>query len=271
MEFPRHVAELERRRPLSSPRALDNLVVLSSVPSTNLLAKGIALDYETEGLALLPLLILAWEQSAGRGRQGRSWSSPAGRGVYATLVVPVADPGLLGGLPLLVGTGLCRALAPHLTAPCRLKWPNDLLVDADPGDASRRRKIGGILIESLIRPGEPPVALVGFGVNHGQEQEELPPGATSLHLQGNDRVTLADLTWDLVGAVERELEHLGDTAYAVASYRELIVHRPGERLVCQAGGEVIEGRFLGIGELGHLRIDCGGRERTLAAGEVIES
>ena len=61
-------------------------------------------------------LFLAFEQTAGRGRLGRSWSSPAGQGVYASRMLTV-EPERLQTLPLLVGVGLCRALDPHLPTP----------------------------------------------------------------------------------------------------------------------------------------------------------
>jgi biotin-(acetyl-CoA carboxylase) ligase len=82
-------------------------------------------------------------------------------------------------------------------------------------------------------------------------------------------VSLAELTWDLIAAVEEELAHLGDTAYAVAGYRELSVHQPGERIACRVGAEVIEGTFQGFDEHGRLRLESGGREVLIAAGEVL--
>src|SRR4029077_2928082 len=128
---------------------------------------------------------------------GRSWASPAGKGTYATRVVEAADPALLPTRPLLFAGGLCRALSPHLPTPCRLKWPNDLLVEV----GGERRKIGGILIEALVRPGERAMALIGFGVNLFHDAGELPETATSLRLMGGplglggNQASLADLTW----------------------------------------------------------------------------
>ncbi|HXO27370.1 MAG TPA: biotin--[acetyl-CoA-carboxylase] ligase [Thermoanaerobaculia bacterium] len=287
MDFERYVTEIERGRARAATAGAhgpENLVVLARTVSTNLLARGVAADYETEGLDLTPMLVLALEQSGGRGRQGRSWSSPRGQGVYATLARPYGQKELLPALPLLVGLGLCRALAPHLPHGCRLKWPNDLVVphglesavgaDADEaarrGDrtngtlgaarASRASKIGGILIEALVHPGDACVALIGFGVNHGQRLEELPPGATSLlletggHLGSGRGIGLAELTWELVAGVERELAHVGDLPYAVAAYRELIIHRPGEWLVCKVGEREVAGAFAGIDDAGRLRL-----------------
>lgn len=264
MDFDHYVEGLERRR--GRRGRPENLVVLPSVASTNALARSILAEYQNEGQTLHPLLVLALEQSGGRGRQGRSWSSPWGKGVYATRVLQVADPSLLQTLPLLVGIGLCRALSQHLPSPCRLKWPNDLLVEV----GGERRKIGGILIEASVRPGEESIAIVGFGVNYLHEAADLPETATSLGLLNGGGVSLEDLTWDLVEGVEAELTHLGDSAYAVARYREQSVHQPGERIVFRAGDSVTEGTFQGFDETGRLLLERGSETVALAAGEVIE-
>lgn len=263
-------AEMEQARPAEPGpgRGPENLVLVRSVTSTNQLARAIVTEYEQEAQHLHPLLLLAREQTGGRGRQGRAWSSPPGRGVYATRVLTVENAELLQSLPLLVGVGLCRGLAPHLPAPCRLKWPNDLVVETPAG----RKKIGGILIEALVRSGEPSSAIIGFGINHGHAETELPETGTSLRLlaAGTALPSLGKLTWDLVDALERELEHLGDVPYAVDAYREHTVHRPGDTISCRVGDGVVEGRFRGFDERGRLLLERDGEELCLPAGEVIE-
>jgi BirA family biotin operon repressor/biotin-[acetyl-CoA-carboxylase] ligase len=269
VDYDRYFQELlERNRRGGGP---ENVVILSEVGSTNALARAVATHYQNEDETLRPLLLLAFEQTGGRGRQGRSWSSPAGKGAYATRIIEADDPALLQTLPLLAGVGLCRALSAHLPTPCRLKWPNDLLVEVK----GERRKIGGVLIEALVRPGERAVGLIGFGVNLFHEAADLPETATSLRLLGallggKTSASLADLTWDLVQGLEAELTHLGDPAYAVESYRPLSIHRPGERIVCRFGETVIEGTFAGFDETGRLLLDSEGRRIPVAAGEVIE-
>jgi BirA family biotin operon repressor/biotin-[acetyl-CoA-carboxylase] ligase len=256
----------------------ENLLVLPVVASTNGFARLIATEYQDASEPLYPLVILAYGQSGGRGRQGRSWSSPAGKGAYVTRVIGTDDPALLQTLPLLVGVGLCRALAAHLPVPCRLKWPNDLVVEVESGGRPERRKIGGILIEALVRPGERSLALAGFGINLFHTAAELPETATSLALLGDEGsqeeggAALAALAWSLVRGVEAELAHLGDVAYAVASYRPLAVHQPGERLVSRVGETATAGAFAGFDETGRLLLDSDsdGRRIVVAAGEVIE-
>jgi BirA family biotin operon repressor/biotin-[acetyl-CoA-carboxylase] ligase len=265
-EFIPYLRELERLRRTAGAGSAENLVVLERVESTNGLARTLLTEYEKEGLDLRPLLILAFEQTGGRGRQGRQWSSPRGLGVYATRVLHVDDPERLQMLPLLVGIGLCRALE-GLGVSCRLKWPNDVLVET----GEERRKIGGILIEALVHPGAAAAAIIGFGVNHGQSADELPAGATSLRLERPDSPDLATLAWNLVAGMERELSHLGDVAYAVEAYRQWSVHRPGERLTCRVGEKVIEGNFAGFDEIGRLILATAEGEVRLSSGEVVES
>lgn len=267
MDFQRYVEGLERRRGRRSPSGPENLVVVPRVDSTNTLVRAIIAEYQEEPQTFHPLLVLALEQTGGRGRQGRGWSSPRGKGVYATRVVALSDPALLQNLPMLMGVGLCKGLSRHL-APisCRLKWPNDLLVEIQ----GERKKLGGILIEASVQAGKEVLAVAGFGVNVFHEAGDLPETGTSLRLLGRDAAPLEEVTWDLVEGVEAELAHLADPAYAVEGYRTLSVHQPGEPLACRVGESVLEGTFGGFDESGRLLLDSGGRRIPLAAGEVIE-
>ncbi len=271
--FAAYLDELERTRPPQEDRTEyripENLVIVRSVDSTNLLAREIVKEYDQEEQELHSVLILALEQRGGRGRQGRSWMSPPGKGVYATRVLWAHEAGLLQTLPLLVGIGLCRGLARHLPATCRLKWPNDLVVETH----GERKKIGGILIEAVVRPDDCALAIIGFGVNHGHEAGELPETGTSLRLLGGEPILipLGRLVWDLVAGLEAELVHLGDAAYAVEQYRGLSVHRECEPITCQVGQGTVEGTFRGFDDLGRLKLATkDGEELLLSSGEVLE-
>lgn len=264
-----------------SPLGPANRVVLASVDSTNRLARRVVAAYAAEEMPAPEFLVLALEQTLGRGRQGRAWLSPRGCGVYATRVLPLRDGGsgegrreeALSSLPLLAGVGLARALGTALEAGgsagrAGLEWPNDLLVEG--------RKVGGVLAESLTLGETPPVALIGFGVNHRRPREgsELPPGSTALADHLETPPSLAAFARTLVAGLEAELAHLGDLPYATAAYRELSVHRPGDRLVCRTGDEVVEGTFAGFDDRGHLVLGQvpgrKGGEARLAAGEIVE-
>ncbi len=285
MDLDLYLEQLVAARP-TGPGAPVNVVALSRVGSTNALARRIAAEYEREDLDVPALLLVAEEQTAGRGRQGRSWSSPRGKGVYLTLVRRLAPASALPTLPLLVGIAMSKTLDRYLPRPSRLKWPNDLRTSG--------RKIGGVLIEARLRPsgegeaapaglGEAAAAapadvmvtvLIGIGINHGHEAEDFPegaPAATSLELEGVGEVPMATLTWELVGAVDGELARFGESAYAVAAYRERSEHAPGDRLRCRGAEGEVAGTFLGFDEGGRLRLEVDGEERRLAAGEVVEN
>lgn len=260
MDFELYVAALDRER---RRRAPENVLVLESVSSTNSLARKVVAEYETEGQPAVPVLLLAFEQTAGRGRLGRTWTSARGKGVYATRVAQVADAGRLALLPLAVGLGLCRPLA---ALGCRLKWPNDLVIEA----AGQRRKLGGVLIEASPRPEGRSTAVVGFGVNVLQEVGEIPDTATSLALAGADRPSLAAVTWELVEGVERELGRLEDGSFRASDYIELSVHRRGERIACRVGEETVSGDFAGFSDEGRLILETAGERKVVSAGEIVE-
>ena len=103
-------------------------------------------------------LLAADEQSAGRGRRGRRWHSPAGAGVLFSLALPLERPVReLAGLSLVAGLAAVRALRALGAAEVGLRWPNDLLV--------RGAKLGGILVETRAQ-GKGCLAVVGVGVNY---------------------------------------------------------------------------------------------------------
>lgn len=124
--------------------------VLARCASTN----SVLLGEPLEG----PVLLAADEQSAGRGRRGRRWHSPAGCGVLFSLGLPLARaPRELAGLSIVAGVAAVRALRALGAAEAALKWPNDLLLGGG--------KLGGILVETRAR-GTGSAAVAGIGVNH---------------------------------------------------------------------------------------------------------
>ena len=145
---------------ISSTGIVREIVELHSVGSTN----TVALDSGRPGL-----LVVASEQTAGRGRKGRTWFSPAGTNLYMTLTVDTNDP----RLPLVAGVAVREALSVLMvkSALLEVKWPNDLIVHG--------RKLCGILCES--RGG---ITAVGIGVNVNQLAwpPDLADSATSLAL-----------------------------------------------------------------------------------------
>jgi BirA family transcriptional regulator, biotin operon repressor / biotin---[acetyl-CoA-carboxylase] ligase len=174
------------RRALIRPGSLwTALDVVEATGSTNSdLAARVSGDLPPEGAVLL-----AEEQTAGRGRLDRTWTAPARSGLFLSVLL---RPGLdvpterWGWLPLLTGVAVASGLARAAGVDTALKWPNDLLVTVD----GEERKAGGILAERAGRG----AVVVGIGLNVSLSAAELPvPGAGSLALAGAlslDRETL---------------------------------------------------------------------------------
>lgn len=279
MGFGAFLDELLRLQAEGPARLPGNLIVLPRIGSTNEIGRRIARDYFAEGQAPPAALVAAWEQTEGRGRRGRAWASPPGRGVYASLLTPLAGAERLHTLPLLAGVALCRAAGRHLPAGgprCRLKWPNDLLLVGAGGEG---RKLGGLLIE--VERGEEGMAaaVIGFGLNirpsRAVEEAAAEGGGAApaaLAEAGPEPPSPALLLRDLAASLMAELAHLGDETYAAREYQALSAHTPGERLRCRDGERTVEGVFLGFDRRGFLRLRpeaAEGGELRLAAGEVL--
>jgi len=123
-------------------------------------------------------VVTAAEQTAGRGRQGRTWTAPPNKALlYSAIVRPLEERHMM--LPLAVPLAVCEAaeeLNPNLE--CKVKWPNDILIDG--------RKLAGVLIEARPQDGW---AVIGIGLNLSISREEFPPelrdSAVSLHHRGD--------------------------------------------------------------------------------------
>lgn len=140
-----------------------------------------------------PTLLSAQRQTAGRGRLGRQWHSEPGQGLMFSMGLTL-NPRSWSGLSLAVGLSLAQSLDPQERLDLGLKWPNDMWL----GPLAQARKLGGILIETLMVEGEPKAArhvVVGVGINIQASQApglsmpsvgwaELQPGTTAEGLLG---------------------------------------------------------------------------------------
>lgn len=145
------------------------------VKSTQDIARELAESGAAEGV-----LVLAEEQLGGRGRMGRSWVSPQGKGLWMSMVMrPNVPIHCAPQLTLLTAVALCRALKRQTDLPIGIKWPNDLLVGG--------KKISGILLESAAEDERLKYIIAGVGLSvnltEADYPEELLSKATSLRIQ----------------------------------------------------------------------------------------
>lgn len=227
-----------------------------SVASTNDTARLAARDPQ-----LVQAVFIAGEQTAGKGRKGRTWVSAPGQGVYMTFLVrPGIDPALSPGFTLMAAVALCEAIEQTAPIPTRIKWPNDILVGG--------KKAAGILTESMIGMDGIEYIVCGAGVNTGTARFEngLEQTACSLgaHALVNNTLLAAAM-----------IEHFFN-AYEIFLRRGLEGFMPDFRKRSAVQGEVTvvssassdTGRFLGYDDTGAICIDCGGVVKRFVAGEV---
>lgn len=237
-----------------------------AIGSTNERAKEMARQGAPEGL-----LVTAEQQTAGKGRLGRPWQTPAGRALALSLLLrPLIPPTAAPRLTLVAAVAVAEAVRAVTGLPVGIKWPNDL--------QSGGKKLCGILTEMEAEIEQVRFIVLGIGLNVNQTIEEFPPElretATSLRLAGGGAVPLARLP--LLQAILERLEACYDQFLSggwpelLAAWRELSVTlgRP-VRVIPASGEPVWEGTAFDLDPEGALlvRRPDGAVERVIA-GEV---
>jgi BirA family biotin operon repressor/biotin-[acetyl-CoA-carboxylase] ligase len=243
--------------------------------STNADAVSAAREGEPEGL-----VVVAEAQTQGRGRRGRTWTSPPRAGLTTSVLLrpgvavpergwPAAPPPTYGWLPLLAGVALVEAVTRLAEVPAVLKWPNDLMV----GDL----KCAGVLAEGVPNGGAQAV-VVGIGLNVTLRENELPSDrpATSLQLAGaamTDRdPLLRALLRGLGGWYARWRLAGGDAEQSglAEAYRHHCTTIGRSVRVQLPSGEELAGEATAIDADGQLVVvTTDGRRQSVAAGDVL--
>jgi BirA family biotin operon repressor/biotin-[acetyl-CoA-carboxylase] ligase len=234
-----------------------------AIASTNDKAKELAIAGAEEGT-----IIIADAQSAGRGRLGRSWHSPAGLGLYVSFIfrpgVPASDA---SGILMAVGLGAAEAAErSRIQGVVGIKWPNDLVVEG--------RKLGGILIEMGVQGGVLEWCVAGIGLNVDHTDADFP-------------VDLRDRAISLRQCCHRHVDRLGvllalvecvsawygvfrneGTAPLVPHWRRRSAIL-GRTVRVETAGEAVMGTAVGLEPDGALRVRLeSGAEEILHAGDV---
>jgi BirA family biotin operon repressor/biotin-[acetyl-CoA-carboxylase] ligase len=217
------------------------------------------------------VVLIAEEQTAGRGRLDRSWHSQPGAALtFSVLLRPSqVPPARRSWLPLLTGVAIASALRTAAGLQVGLKWPNDVLASAEGGGG----KLAGILAEQA---GD--AIVIGVGLNVSATRDELPsPQATSLWLQG---ATGLDREAILVAALG-ELEHWylrwsetsppgdADASGLRAEYLRYCATVDRDVRVELPGGSVLAGRAVDVDGAGRLLVSTDGAVQAVSAGDVV--
>lgn len=213
-------------------------------------------------------VVLAAEQTQGRGRSSRPWHSPPGAGLYCTVVLrPAVAPDRLSTLPLIVGIAVAEAIESLTDHAARLKWPNDVWLEHN----GTSGKVAGILTTSSLQGSVIDYVLVGIGINVAAAEADLPPGAASLLAATGRTVAVDDLLQRLIERLDAAYARFLDAAGrpSLDAYFQRAAMR-GERVSIEQAGARIEGRFAGVDDDGALLLERdGGAVQRIVAGDLV--
>jgi BirA family biotin operon repressor/biotin-[acetyl-CoA-carboxylase] ligase len=239
------------------------IVLLDSVDSTN--------DEAARQLAAgraAPFVVLARQQTRGRGRLGRAWHSEANGNLYASFAFrPTLPPGRMATFTLWMGVNICELIANFAQLSPGLKWPNDILFDG--------RKAGGMLTEARVDSDQIRDLVFGLGLNVNAAAEvwpgELAHRAVSLAQQTSGALDLNRFTAALLGRVMLAYDEFvaGEHAKTFADLWQRFDVLRGKPIALLQGGKRIAGVAMGIDDEGSLLIRPeGGRLQRFHAGDV---
>jgi len=231
-----------------------------TVDSTMDIAMRLGMDGSPEGT-----VVFAESQQKGRGRLGRTWSSPKNKGIYFSLILkpnilPLESP----KLTLLIAIAICEAIRKMTKLDCLIKWPNDLLIN--------NNKICGILTEMNAEADRIKCVVVGVGINVNTSSSALLPKATSLKEELGERVSRTELAKELLRSIDKEYATFLKEGFHPFIKRWLkLSATSGHRVRVHSHNEYIEGEALDIDEDGGLLIrrDSGFIEK-ITAGDVVK-
>ena len=259
-EVPDRLGALELKPLLNTHDLGQVLHCLEEVPSTNDLAKELAEQGAVHGE-----VVVAERQTAGRGRRGRSWSSPAGKNLYLSVVLrPQLPPQRAAELTLVASLAVCDACR-QAGVDAGIKWPNDVLVGG--------RKVAGILTELGAEPDEVHWMVVGIGVNLNAIREDFPEElrgqATSLALERGQPVPRALFAAALLALLEEWLDrHAEEGFQAVREAWRARSATLGREVRVEVDGAELTGVAEDLDETGALLVSRKGGRVRVVAGDV---
>ena len=248
---------------LATKRLGSKIHYFSELTSTNAYARRVAEQGAMEGE-----VVIAEQQTQGRGRLGRHWVSPPNVNLYFSVVLrPTLPPARAPLITLMAAVALADTVGSFISSPPVIKWPNDILVDG--------RKLAGILTESAGDSARIEFVILGIGVNLNFPQELMPDAirerATSLMLHARKTVSREIFARRLIQDLDRCYGILEESGFgALAPRWEARFGLRGKRVRVEIVNEVLLGKATGIDRDGALIVQSDdGRLQRVIAGDVI--
>ena len=231
------------------------------ITTTNQYAKKAGEEGAPEGL-----LVVAEEQTQGKGRFGRWWKTPSGSCIAMTLLLrPKLPPARISMVTLVMGLAVTAAIRELYGLPAGIKWPNDVVLHG--------KKLCGILTEMSAELMAVNYIVIGTGINVNLKEfpKELEDTATSIALNLGHEVNRAELIAACMKNFEEYYEKFvrdGDLSGMMEEYNDLLLNKDQKVRVLEPGGEY-NGTALGINSSGELLVEReDGSVETVYAGEV---
>lgn len=254
-----HADDLMARLP--TPRVIGrDIRVFKETASTNDTIEKLARDGAPEGV-----VVFAESQIRGRGRLGRSWISPAGKGLwFSVLLRPNLRPPEITRVTVSAATAIRRAIRTATSLEPEIKWPNDLLIDG--------RKVAGILTELSAETDRVRYVVLGVGIDVNQMSTDFPPElskvAGSLRMAAGSIVDRAALVTVVLSELDKDYTRVCDGQFQeVAEEWESVCSTLGRRVTIEIGGRRLQGRAESLDpdgalllrtQYGHLECITGG-------------
>jgi BirA family biotin operon repressor/biotin-[acetyl-CoA-carboxylase] ligase len=237
----------------------------SQITSTNDVAALLADAGAEEGV-----VVAADAQTAGRGRLGRSWASPAGAGIYATVILrPKAET--LPLLTLAAGVAIAEGIEAATGLTPSVKWPNDIVVANSPASTGGG-KLAGILAEAGTSTSGSPWVAMGFGINvmPASYPPDVAPRAASLERELGRSVDRGLVLAECLAALSVRYRALrdGEGASIVSAWRARAASMFGRHVEWQVDGRTLRGIAQDIDEGGALLVNVGNGLVRVMSGEV---
>ncbi len=239
------------------------IIFLEKVDSTNLYAKRIAEQGFCDGT-----VILADEQLKGKGRLGRTWVSPKGKGIWMTIILkPNINPSQAAKVTLLTACAVNNAILQSCGIDAKIKWPNDIVYNS--------KKLCGILTEMSVELDEVNYLVIGIGINVNLDKEdfseELHSTATSIKIEKGINVSRKNLVKGILNNFEtyyKEFLKNGSISQFISEYREKSAVIGKEVNIISSKAQ-LKGKVLDISEEGQLLIQLeDGTIKEIISGEV---
>lgn len=236
-----------------------NIIYLPTVDSTNQEVKRIA-SIHPNGT-----IVIAEQQTAGKGRLGRVWSSPNGTGLWLSILLkPEIAPNQIAGITPVCGLGVCKAIRKYTGLNALIKWPNDVIIG--------NKKICGILTETSVEANKINYVVTGIGININTTEfdDDIKHKATSLSIETGSVINRENLFKEIMLTLEEYLDkYFSNPDGDISEEYAVLCATLGKEVTVSRGNSTFSGNAVAVEVTGDLAVELAdGTVEKVSSGEV---